>query len=397
MRMDLPAPVLHSLFALNEAGFEAFVVGGCVRDSLMGQEPCDWDITTSATPEQILAVFRNERTIETGIQHGTVTVVMEDMPLEITTYRVDGDYTDGRHPNKVSFTHSLIEDLRRRDFTVNAMAYHPAVGLVDPFHGQRDLKKRVIRCVGRPKRRFTEDALRILRGLRFCSTKGFAIAPTTAGAIHRLGRLLSNISVERIAAELTLLLCGKNVGAVLPAYADVLSCVVPNIDFEISAKLVAAVRDDPISRLGALLFTLTPDDAENACKMLRLSSRITKNVTDLVRYRSIPLDAERTAVLQALKALGPELLAVMIDIRTVADRCDYTEFCAVWNQLKEQNALCYQVKDLAISGSELVAAGIPSGPEIGAVLNRLLEAVMAGTCSNTREELLKLATKKPVR
>ena len=394
MKMELPVPVLHSLFALNQAGYEAYVVGGCVRDIMMGKEPQDWDITTSALPEETLAVFRSYRTIETGIRHGTVTVIIGDMPLEITTYRVDGDYSDGRHPDAVSFTRSLKEDLRRRDFTVNAMAYHPHFGLVDPFRGQRDLKRKVIRCVGNPKKRFYEDALRILRGLRFSSTLGFSIHPATASAIHRLSDTLSRVSVERVSTEFLKLLCGQNNQVVLTHYPDVLSTIVPNIDFTGNARWL--VFDDPLKNMTVLLFNTTPETAQEVCKRLRLSNRMTEDVVALVRHRNLPLEPTRGCVLRGLHVLGPRLTRELIAIKTVTDSIESDEFCAVWEQLVADNECCYQLKDLAVNGAELMAVGISDGPELGAVLDRLLKAVMDGVCHNAKDELLELATKKPV-
>lgn len=396
MKMEIPTPVLHSLFALNQAGYEAYVVGGCVRDSLMGITPTDWDITTSALPEQTLAVFRDYHTIETGIQHGTVTVLIEDMPLEITTYRVDGDYSDGRHPDTVSFTRSLKEDLRRRDFTVNAMAYHPHSGLVDPFNGQKDLKKQIIRCVGKPQKRFTEDALRILRGLRFASTLDFTIKPSTAKAIRKLADSLSRVSSERISVEFLKLICGKNAGAILRDYADVLSVIFSEVDFAKMAKTVSVVPNDSTSRLTALLLELTPEMAKTACKRLKLSTRMTKDVTALIRYRNISLEPNRSSVLRALNKLGPERLQMLLRIQESAYETDFVEFRDLWDQLKKSGDLCYRIKDLAITGDDLITAGIPAGPEIGATLTVLLDAVMDGICLNQKESLLNMATKKPV-
>ena len=394
MKMELPVPVLHSLFALNQAGYEAYVVGGCVRDAMMGKKPMDWDITTSALPEETLAVFQSYRTIETGIRHGTVTVVIEDMPLEITTYRVDGDYSDGRHPDEVSFTRSLKEDLRRRDFTVNAMAYHPHCGLVDPFHGQRDLKRKVIRCVGNPKKRFHEDALRILRGLRFSSTLGFSIHPATASVIHRLSDTLSRVSIERVSAEFLKLLCGQNNQVVLTHYPDVLSTVLS--DMNLTKNVEWLVFKDPLKNMTVLLFDTTPETAKEVCKRLRLSNRMTEDVVALVRHRNLPLEPTRSCVLRGLHVLGPRLMREFIAIKTVTDSIESDTFCAVWERLIADNDCCYQLKDLAVNGEDLLSIGISDGPELGAVLNGLINAVMDGVCPNQKEELLKLATKKPV-
>ena len=215
VHIDLPVAVSSAIQKLNSAGFEAYAVGGCIRDSLLEYQPDDWDITTSATPSEMQAVFAEYRTVETGLQHGTLMVLLDGMSLEITTYRVDGTYSDGRHPDGVSFTRALSEDLRRRDFTINAMAYHPKTGLVDLYDGQADLAAAIIRCVGEPYRRFEEDALRILRALRFSSTLGFAMDDATAQALRALSSTLTKVSVERITTEFVKLLCGKDAENVL--------------------------------------------------------------------------------------------------------------------------------------------------------------------------------------
>lgn len=225
--IEFPRPVVRLIRTLNEAGYEAYAVGGCVRDALLGRQPNDWDLTTSALPEQIKACFANRRVIETGIKHGTVTVLDGGVPYEITTYRLDGAYSDHRRPDSVEFVSDLKEDLRRRDFTVNAMACHPETGVVDLFGGQDDLRAGIIRCVGEPEHRFTEDALRILRALRFASTYDFAIAPATGRAALKLAPTLQNVSPERIFVELKKLLCGKGARRVLAEYSDILFTIFP--------------------------------------------------------------------------------------------------------------------------------------------------------------------------
>ena len=219
--MTLPSQVHTALDRLKAAGWEAFVVGGAVRDALRGCAAGDWDITTDAEPEQVEQVFSGERLIETGLRHGTVTVLIDGLPLEITTYRVDGGYSDHRRPDSVTFTRSLRADLLRRDFTMNALAYNPQTGLVDICGGAEDLARGVVRCVGEPERRFREDGLRILRALRFASVLGFTIEPETAAAIHRCAELLRYLAAERVLSELTKLLCGQNAGAVLREFSDV--------------------------------------------------------------------------------------------------------------------------------------------------------------------------------
>ena len=227
--MTLPEQVHMALDRLEAAGWEAFVVGGAVRDALRGCAAGDWDITTNAEPEQVERVFSGERLIETGLRHGTVTVLLDGLPLEITTYRVDGGYSDHRRPDSVTFTRSLRDDLLRRDFTMNALAYNPQTGLVDICGGAEDLAHGIVRCVGEPERRFREDGLRILRALRFASVLGFTIEPETAAAIHRCAELLRYLAAERVLSELTKLLCGQNAGAVLREFSDVLAVPIPEL------------------------------------------------------------------------------------------------------------------------------------------------------------------------
>ena len=229
MNIKIPEYALRAVRVLESAGFSAYFVGGCVRDSLLGNPPADWDIATNALPEQVKAAFRGYTVVDTGLKHGTVTVVSDYHNLEITTYRIDGDYSDSRRPDSVIFTADLHEDLKRRDFTVNAMAYHPEQGLVDDWGGKRDLKEKVLRCVGDPEQRFKEDALRILRGLRFAAVLGFSIEPKTETALRQKRGLLSNISGERIREELVKLLFGENVQQVLLTYRSILGEVLPEI------------------------------------------------------------------------------------------------------------------------------------------------------------------------
>ena len=226
---SLPDPVYRLLDHLSRAGFSAYVVGGCVRDSLLGLQPHDWDICTSATPDQMKQVFRGFHTVETGLKHGTMTVVVDHKPYEVTTFRVDGNYSDHRHPDSVRFVDNLTQDLARRDFTVNAMAFSPASGLADPFNGQQDLSAGLIRCVGIPEQRFDEDALRVLRALRFASVYDFTIEPATASALRKMSPDLKRVAGERVREELLKLLCGKAAGRILREFPEVLAVIVPEI------------------------------------------------------------------------------------------------------------------------------------------------------------------------
>ena len=229
LKISIPENVNSLISKLNNSGFEAYVVGGCVRDSLLGIEPNDWDITTSAKPDEIKSLFSDYQLIEVGEKHGTITVVIDYTPYEITTYRLDGAYSDNRRPDSVSFTSSLEEDLSRRDFTVNAMAYNDDNGLVDPFNGEIDLQYKALRCVGDPDKRFNEDALRILRALRFASTYNLSIEGTTSNSIVRNRLLLNNISAERIQNEFSKMLCGDNINLILRRYKDVISVFISKI------------------------------------------------------------------------------------------------------------------------------------------------------------------------
>ena len=383
MNITLPSSVRHAIQLLNDAGFEAYVVGGCVRDYLMGKEPYDWDITTSAHPEDTLTVFSEYRTIETGLQHGTITVIVDDTPLEITTYRVDGAYTDGRHPDAVTFTPSLTEDLRRRDFTINAMAYHPNIGIVDPFGGQADLSNSVIRCVGKPMDRFTEDALRIIRGLRFASTLGFTIEDATSDAIHRLCSNLCLVSIERITAEFKRLICGVDASFILTRFSDVIAVFLP----EIASNLCGRLSELParLSIRFAALFqdaNVSAEHARGALQRLRMDNQTIRQITTLLEVLPNTVSRQDASILRLLHHLGPEWIWDYFTLK----RCDISIIRRT-KELLDSHA-CYRVSMLAIDGQDLIHYGITPGPEIGRTLNELLDAVMDGVCENTKIALL---------
>lgn len=392
--MALPSFVQRALTLLNEAGYEAYVVGGCVRDSWMGLSLSDWDITTSALPTEIATVFGAYRMIHTGIQHGTVTVIIENTPLEITTYRVDGTYTDGRHPSAVTFTSCLQEDLKRRDFTINAMAYHPREGLVDPFGGQEDIQCKIIRCVGVPSKRFGEDALRILRALRFAAVLGFDIERETASALHSLSDTLCQVSVERIAAEFKRLICGAAADTVCREYNDVLAVFLPEIRGCDTYELVSLVPPIPRTRIAALFCVagMTAQEAQSALRRLRLDTQTIREVTCLLSFSLKGIYTEDAYLLRLLNHMGPELV---FDYFAIHESEDHTVSRA--RQLIEEKA-CYAISMLAVKGDDLLFGGVLPGPAIGAMLQELLYAVMDGRCSNTKEALLDYVktTKKPV-
>ncbi len=437
--IELPAPVGAVLRRLEDAGFEAWVVGGCTRDALLGHDPGDWDITTSALPEETLDVFSDCRTIEVGLQHGTVAVLYDGMQLEITTYRVDGSYRDSRHPDEVRFTRSLEEDLARRDFTMNAIAFSPSRGLVDVFGGEEDIRNRTIRCVGDPETRFTEDALRILRALRFSSVLGFPLEPETDAAVHALKGRIAYVAYERIAAELFKLLCGKDVFRVLDDYRDVLAVVLPELepcfDFDQRnphhcydvythiARSVEAAEPEPELRLAMLLHDIgkpetffTDEDgvghfyghgkagarlAETIVKRLKLSSRQQKEIVTLVEYHDYPLEADKKILRRRLSKFGEETLRHLIAVQKAdvsaqapafrEERLDSlrTIESVLEELLAEKPAV--HIRDLAISGEDLLALGMAPGPAVGELLGELLRQVMEETVPNERAALLRLA------
>ena len=441
--MTIPRAALTAVAQLNQAGFEAYLVGGCVRDLLMGRTPGDYDLTTSAAPEQVQAVFSGCRTIETGLRHGTVTVLLEGLPLEITTFRTDGGYSDHRHPDSVRFASTLREDLARRDFTVNAMAWHPEKGLQDLFGGRQDLEAGVIRCVGSPSQRFSEDALRILRALRFAAVLGFSLDPATAEAALEQRALLACVSRERIAAELTKLLCGRDMRRVVTACWPVLAVPVPELAamagfdqhsryhcYDVLTHCAAAAEAVPpekVLRWAALLhdagkpacFTLDPEGAghfyghakrsaamaEEILTRLRFDRETIRRVRALVELHDYPIDppdgSPERAVRRLLSRLGEtdffallalkrgDALAHAPAFRARAEAC--SRFESLGRELLQQQA-CFSLRDLAVRGGDLMELGV-SGPALGALLNRLLEAVMDGRVPNEKQALLRLAEK----
>lgn len=441
LQITPPAPVQTALDTLCAAGFEAFIVGGCVRDALRGAEPHDWDCTTNAKPEQICACFRDFHVIETGLKHGTVTVVIAHMPIEITTYRIDGVYADHRRPDSVTFTDSLTDDLARRDFTVNAMAYHPARGLIDPFHGADDLAAGVIRCVGRANDRFDEDGLRILRAMRFASVLDFTIEPDTENAVHTQKTLLHHISAERIDTELTKLLCGKGAERVLQDFADVLFTVLPELepmhgfdqhnphhDFDVythTLKTVAATPPEPVLRWAALLhdsgkphcFTvdergghfyghaqISVEIAKRALKVMKCDRKRYDRVLLLVELHDTVWNGAEKQLKRTVRKIGDEaaeqlLLLHRADVTAQAARhrekrvAEADRMLRMLAELRAAEA-CMSLKQLQISGKDLLDLGFPQGRGIGETLSALLEAVMDGTLPNEHEALIAEAMKR---
>ena len=392
-KMELPDNVRFIIRRLNESGYSAHVVGGSVRDSLIGRELGDFDITTNALPSETKAAFSDFKTVDTGIKHGTVTVVIDSEPYEITTYRVDGDYKDNRHPDSVTFTSRLEEDLARRDFTVNAMAYDPDRGLIDPFDGRFDAEAKIIRAVGDPYVRFDEDALRILRGLRFASVLGFCIEENTAFAARSLSQRLSSISKERVYAELKKLLSGKHAHGVISEYQDVLTVALGGFSPSRIPCKESFDRADYLTRLCSV-FYLNSDDPCNtaeavlaALKTDKLTRTYTKSV--LSAYDACSFDSMNDT-LKALYKYGEETVKGAVALGALLGRYGERE-----SELLSSSLVCnipYKLSDLAVRGSDLSALGI-YGARVGEALGLLLLAVIDGRVENKKDALLDYVAK----
>lgn len=377
-QMEIPEHVSYVLDTLNKAGHEAYIVGGCVRDGLMGKEPNDWDVCTSALPEETKAAFSGWQTVDTGLKHGTVTVLLEGNPVEITTYRIDGEYEDGRHPKAVEFTRSLKEDLARRDFTINAMAYHPNKGIIDFYGGRDDLYRGYIRCVGEPRKRFQEDALRIMRGLRFAATLKFAIDSETADAMYLEKERLQDISKERINVELSKLIMGEHGDQIVRQYIDILEMAAEGIQLpqaDISAFPPA---------LAIRLAEVFPKDTGKYLRLLKYDGNTIRWSRVLSRLRNTPAPTEPKKEMVKFLHKHGEIITAMHYARAGEEEL------ATLGWLLEQNP-CYKVSDLAVSGHDLIEAGINPGPALGYTLDHLLDLVMEEEIPNEKNALLMAA------
>lgn len=397
--MKIPTKVTQILDRLESNGFEAFVVGGCVRDSILGISPADWDVCTSAFPEDVQAVFSDFFVIPTGLKHGTVTVILDNMQVEITTYRRDGMYLDHRHPDSVCFTSNIQEDLKRRDFTINAMAYSPRKGLVDFFEGVNHLKKKILCCVGNPQKRFSEDALRILRGIRFAARFGLTIEPETSQAIHDCKDGIHSISAERILVELIKILESPNLSFVLSDYPDVLATIFPNIknSFTVSAswneiieKLSLLPSSFPL-RISALLDWCYRNGnqqelLDDAIKKLKPDNKTRHHISRLLEclQHKVP-----EGLIDARKFIGKYGLTILEEILVINEVLyDYkaNNIKRIIKEIQEKK-LCCTLDQLAISGHDLKMKGL-SGTNIGLFLHQALDAVTEGRVANTKESLL---------
>lgn len=436
----MPKPVSAAIDMLESAGFEAYIVGGCVRDAILHRNPSDWDITTNAVPSETEQVFKGYRVIETGIKHGTVTVIVDNMSLEITTYRTDGEYIDNRHPENVSFTRNLADDLCRRDFTVNAMAYNDKTGFVDKFGGTDDLGSHLIKTVGDPDKRFGEDALRIMRALRFAAVLDFEIEEKTKDAILRNCELLKNVSAERISEELLKFLCGngERVTKLLMEFREVIAVIIPEIrpcfDFDQRNKhhiydvythmayAVGYSEPDEEVRFALLLHDIgkpecffTDEDGvghfyghgekgaqtvEKIVKRLRLPSQFQNDVVTIIRYHDYPITPDRKTVKRRLNKFGPRILKKIMLVKVGDSLAHNTEFAKPIDEINAVNECidnilseeeCFSLRKLNISGKDLLKIGFTGGPEIGKTLEQLLNCVIDEDIPNEYGALVNLA------
>lgn len=440
MKVEMPKAAGYIIETLMKHGYEAYIVGGCVRDSILGKQPQDWDITTSATPEQTKSLFR--RTVDTGIEHGTVTVMMDKVGYEVTTYRVDGKYEDHRRPKEVTFTASLLEDLKRRDFTINAMAYNDSEGLVDAFDGIGDLQKGVIRCVGTAQERFNEDALRILRAVRFAAQLDFEIEKETQRAIQEKAEFLQEISAERIQVELTKLITSAHPEKIIDAYRmGITKIVLPEFDImmetpqnnihhcysvgEHTIEVMRHIEASPVLRWAALLHDVakpmcrTTDEegsdhfynhpkegrtiAHQVLRRLKLDNDTIHRVERLVEWHDYGLDGNITkkTLRKALYQMGPDLFDDFQKLRwaDIMGQSDYRRENKVESYqrlLQMQKEIidaedCLSIKELKIDGKALMQLGVKPGPVMGEILNALLQKVIEEPDLNTEEQLTELA------
>lgn len=435
--IKLPRDVADIIHTIEDAGYEAYAVGGCIRDTILGREPNDWDITTSAKPEDVKALFR--RTIDTGIQHGTVTVMMNRTGYEITTYRIDGEYEDGRHPKEVTFTSELREDLRRRDFTINALAYNDRVGLVDEFDGIGDMERKLVRCVGDPVERFTEDALRMMRAVRFSAQLGYEIDPATKDAIRTMAPNLQKVSAERIQVELVKLVTSNHPDYLRTAYETGMTAqFLPEFDicmeteqnnphhmYSVGEHILHSMEEveaDKVLRLTMMLHdiakpqTLTIDEegithntghpvmgeqmSKEILRRLRFDNDTITKVSRLIRDHDRRFEANERVIRRAVNQIGTDLFPMLIKVQEadLSAQSDYQRAekeerirvaKEIYQTILDKNQ-ALSLKDLAVSGKDLIEDGIKPGKELGAILEKLMDAVLEDPELNQKETLLSL-------
>ena len=405
-KIDMPNDVDFIINTIKSHGHQAYAVGGCVRDSIMGLTPNDWDITTSALPSDIKEYFN--KTIDTGIEHGTVTVMLHNVGYEVTTYRIDGEYKDGRHPSSVEFSDRLTDDLCRRDFTINAMAYNNVTGLVDEYGGIDDINNRIVKCVGNPIERFTEDALRMMRAIRFSAQLGFTIDEATWNAIKKLSPSISKISMERVHVEL-----GKTLMSAHPDYvaqyseAGLFAPILPVIDNALKSrynrKILATLQHTPDNiylRYAALFITSTPDEAAKTLRALKLDNKTVNTVSKLVELSKMDIEETEPAVRTALNKYGRDFLTLWHELMMAVIQAS-EDITGISNPAKVKHLLtlkrlgtdilargdCFTIKDLDISGNDLIEYGL-QGHEIGETLKSLLDIVIENPKLNDKATLI---------
>ncbi|MBQ9744752.1 MAG: CCA tRNA nucleotidyltransferase [Clostridia bacterium] len=434
---DISYGASYVLDTLHKKGYEAYVVGGSVRDMYLGKRAHDYDITTSATPEETRSVFYDLPVIETGIKHGTVTVIVNSESIEITTYRCDGEYTDSRHPDSVEFTRNLSDDLCRRDFTINALAYDGEGEIIDLHGGREDIENRVVRAIGNPYKRFTEDALRILRGMRFSSVLGFEIEERTRQAILDLRHLLKKISKERIAEEINKLLCGKNAREVILSYSEVLGEIIPEINimrgfdqknrhhiYDIlthTAYVVSNTEPEKHLRLAALLHdsgkpeTVSTDEngeqhfyghphaseeiARRFLNEYKYDNATKDRVLLLVRVHDTVIDEDKVYIKKRLNRMGKDAFFELVQLQRADNKAqnpiyDRTEHFDRVEEIARQiisESECFSLKDLSVNGRDLMENGFSRGKLLGEILDYLLKCVIEEKTENNKEALLRLA------
>lgn len=438
LKIEIPSGANEIIHTLQNNGYEAFLVGGSVRDSILGRPIHDYDITTSATPDEMMEVFKDKRIIETGLQHGTITIVIDGEPYEVTTYRIDGNYSDSRRPDKVTFTKSLEEDLKRRDFTINAMAYNDEVGLVDPFNGMEDIEYYKIRCVGRAEDRFSEDALRILRAIRFASQLGFVLEPDTDWNISKMYKNLENISIERINSEFCKIAASSDFCVQMVLYHEVFSLFIPEIKnmfgfqqnnpyhiYDVWNHTVHAIEycesDDLVTRLSVFFHDIgkphcyqdsedgirhfkghgrvSADMADKIMKRLRFDNDTREKVVELVYYHDATFEVGKKYIKRWLNKIGEDQFRRLLNVRRAdikaqayieqesrLQKIDNIEYILEKVLQKDE---CFSLKDLAVNGKDLIEIGYKPGKEIGNTLNCLLQLVIEGVYPNEKDELLK--------
>ncbi len=438
----IPDEVLFIIGKLNSTGYKAYIVGGCVRDGIMGRVPQDWDICTSSLPDETMSIF--DKAIDTGAKHGTVTVVVNGKGYEVTTFRLDGVYRDNRRPERVDFTSSIEEDLGRRDFTINAMAYHPVEGFIDPYKGTCDIKKKLIRAVGNPEKRFLEDALRMLRAVRFSAQLDFSIDPATFQSIKSCCRLITNISYERIRDELTKILVSSNpMNFSLLKETGLLHHILPEFElcydirqnhpyhlFNValhSLYSVSNIENVPVLRWAMLLHDLgksrtkTTDEknidhfyghpqvstgmAKDILNRLRFDNKNSELICRLIRFHDRSIETNHKAVRRALNVIGEDIFEYLLKVKEADKKAQNPEYLeeglSYLNVIKsiyldiKQKQQCTSLKDLAVDGKDLINLGLRQGKEIGEVLQKLLKSVIENPELNEKEKLLELARRIP--